>query len=155
MKNIKQLVILFVLVVCIKGTQAQVGKPITTSGKQPTLVNDKDAASMKAAQEHFDHKRTSATPIWKQLSPKKKQNIYRIEANRDAQLRTIDAKIDSLQKTIKAVQTKNEKATIEASKSEITHLITEQQKVEDHATQKIKAQLTPKQKAMYNRYMSN
>lgn len=155
MKNIKQLVMLVVSIVCINGTQAQVGKPISTSGKQPTLVNDKDAASLKAAQEHFEHKRTSATPIWKQLTPRKKQNIYRIEANRDAQLRTIDAKIDSLQQNVKSVKVAKNKTTVDATKSEIVRLTAERQQVADRATQKIKAQLTPKQKALYSRYISN
>lgn len=154
MKNTKQLLLLVVLAISMNVALAQIGKPLPTKKNQPVLVDDKDAASLKAAQVHFDQKRTAATSVWKQLTTSQKRNIYRIEANRDKELRAIDAKKDSVELQLKAMKSVKDKVAKEKSISEIARLTAERQKAENYATKKIRMQLTPKQRVIYNRYQS-
>ncbi len=131
---------------------AQTGEPITQPLKQPVLIDDHLPKSLKMARDHFEHQRTSNSTIWMVLSEKQKNRINQIEEDRDKNLSELDMRICAKKETLKTLElsSNREPKLIEELKSALSLLAVERQNVITKAKDQIRAQLTKKQRIVYD-----
>lgn len=152
MKTIRFSLIILIPISLVVSVFAQTGKSLSTSKTQSNMVDDKNTASLNAAKNHFDLQRTAANPVWKMLTNKQKQSIYNIEAQRDKKLIQLDANINATKVNMGKLKLPADKQAFEKLKLELNALQSQREKTVTAATNKIRAQLNAKQKAVYNNY---
>lgn len=127
--------------------------PQNPHSKQPVLIDDKHAESLKMAKENFDNQLTSSNSVWKSLTEKQKNKITQIESVRESALKKNEAQITAKKgylKTLELFSSENAHV-IEKTKSEIAKLAVERQKIKVRFKKKIRSQFTAVQRAIYDK----
>lgn len=151
MKKIVLLIVCFVLLIGIEEGWAQKVE-LALPSKLSVLIDDTHAESQKLAKEYMNRRHASAFSVLKDLTVKQKMGIVRIEAERDKTLMQINDQIalemDCLI-TLQSFNSEDQKLT-DKTIDKISKLSIARQKAEALAKQKIRLQLTKKQRNIFD-----